>query len=438
MAFNDHKKLTVLGHVWDLAKAAKLEEHPMIQQAVLADAITDGQELVDGLAEWLKIQAAIEQMRDVPFKNTRPERLAALASEGQGILIGRTHHKQLPVVLPVNHLGQHAVILGATGVGKSTDLVAIGVQAVALGVRIMFVDRYKQEFRQLTRHLPNLLVFDHKSLAWNPLQVHAPLTPFDTIDKFVGTFVKSNSLLDGGENMLRKAVHELYRILGIFDGSQNYPTLYDVLEYIQALRFRPGARRLGFQESLINRLEAYLAECPELYSYRQGLPIEQIGALSFVLETGAMAERHARFLTSDILFTLHRHRMAKGEHANTLRNLVIIDEAKAFAPRLNKDLIGYYPIAQLLAEARASGIGFVLADQTSELDSAVFANTATKIAFRLGDGNCQKNMATAMALTPEQQAYFPRLKVGEAILTNSAIPHPVLIETPKMNEGKTL
>jgi DNA helicase HerA-like ATPase len=418
-----------------LAEAAKIEDRRYVQDAILAVVASDDGELATDLSEVLQIAAAQEILRGTPFRTPQPEDLLDGVEAERSLLLGKVAETTLPFLYPEDWLTQHAVVLGASGTGKTTLIILIALQLLERSVNVIITDRDKQDYRHLLRLARNLLVFDaRESFAFNPLQVQPGIRPEHSLDLFVIAFSKSNNLLDGSENMLRKAVYSLFERRGILEGTESYPTLYDLLYKIRSFRFRGNSRQFGFQDSLINRLEAYLAEAPQMYAYSKGFSVADLAAMSFVLEVKGLGERHARFLSNHLLYQLFLHRIATGQRGNRLQNLVIFDEAMWLAPVLKStEQLGFPPIAMLLSQAREVGLGILLASQTAAMDPSIFVNSRLKIAFRLGSGVDQEAMAKAMALTPEQRAHFPKLGVGEAIVRMPGL-DPFLINTPRLPE----
>lgn len=126
------------------------------------------------------------------------------------------------------------------------------------------------------------------------------------------------------------------------------------------------------------------------------------------------------------------HRIAVGERGNILRNLVVIDEAKWLAPPGYNDKLAFSPLTYVLSQAREVGMGLVLADQTAELDEAVFVNSLTKVCFRLGSGKDIRKIRDAFSLTQAQADFINRLDTGQCIVRVPS-EDPFLLQTLRVN-----
>ncbi len=417
-----------------MAELANVDRDPDIKEAILAAGVSGNANLVQDLSEVMRVQALQEVLRDNPYRIPSPHELYEGLDEKDLALLGVVLDADVPFFYPLDWLNSHAYIGGGSGTGKTNFLYGLALQTMQ-HCPVWIFDRDKQDYRHLLRLNEKLLVVDvQEDLAFNPLEVAPGVKPKDWLTAFVTIFCKSNALLDGSEALLLKAMYGLYEDRGIFSGSTDYPTLFDLLEKVRRYTFRRFSREAGYQDSIINRLESYLIACPKTYGYSRGFSISELAQKSLVIEVKGLSERHARCLMNWLLYALFLYRIANAQRGNVLRNLVIIDEGKYAFPAGYNANIGFSPIAALMAQARETGIGVAVADQTAQLDECVFVQSRLKIAFRMGSGEDIQKVRKTFALSKEQAEFIPRLDVGRAIIRVPKI-DPFLVRIPKVRLG---
>ena len=272
-------------------------------------------------------------------------------------------------------------------------------------------------------------------LPVNPLAPPAKVDPWHWIVIFCDVFTRSTDLLMASKSLLQRCVVNLYKKHGIFDGnSNNYPTLIDLYEYVRSLKFRGNGRQANYQDSVINRLEAFIYLNRESYEFVQGVPYEVMQDMSFVLEMRGLTEEVARFEMNIRNYGLFAHRIATSSRNKGLKTLIIADEASWLAPPFQNPNTNRSPLSMIISKARETGIGMCIADQTNQMDEAVFNNSELIMTARLGNGIDHEKAMKTMRLTEEQTAHIPMLSVGQFIVR---VPqqYPFLIQTPKVTIG---
>ena len=416
-----------------LAEIAKLDKEPAIQNALQTIAITNDPQLAEDVAQILQPIAMQELLNGKPFGHPPSAEINQTYQE-LCVFLGLVPDAEYPLCPPIRQFNQHCYVGGASGTGKTNLLQGVALQIMP-NCPVWIFDREKQDYRHLLRLVPSLIVFDAQTdFVCNPLEVHTPVKPKDHLAAFVAIFTKTHGLLGGAEAMLIKVLNGLYGRHGVFDGSDKFPTLFDLLDDIKDLRLHPVSRQAGYRDSIVNRLEAELATNPDMYQYVKGFPLEELAANSFVLEIKGLSEKQGRFLVTMQLFSLFQWRIARHERGNDLRNLVVIDEGKWIAPPGFNENIGFTPLDYVLAQSRETGLGVVIADQTANLAESVFVQSRLKICFRLGSGADIDRVRKTFALTKEQADYIPKLDVGEAIVRIPKL-DPFLIKVPRVRLG---
>ncbi len=426
---NERRSLSPNNHLLQRAKEARVDHEDYMKQWLLAASVP-GSVGVAGLEQFLDWKVA-ETLFNAPFYVPTERQLLVPETKrlaGYGFV-----SETKPFIAPIDALTRHALILGATGTGKTTLLRLLIMQVMAHAkVWIVEKDKAGADYRFLAAH-PEVIVLDAQSvLALNPLEVHTPITLQETITAFVQVFCKSFGLLVGSQSQI---VEVLYDMFGDWDLARGSPTLYDLEERTRRKKF-PGFSRSGqMKDSILNRLRGMLREAPDTYSYSKGFSLPELANKHVIFELQGINDHHGRFMVLLLWLLLFKWRMKSGLIGAELSNLLVVDEASWFAPKFNDEHLGFSPLAQVMSQSRAAGLGTVLASQAANgLDNAVFVNTEMKIGFRLGDGQCIERASKAMALNKEQQAYIPKLGVGECIAQVPEV-DPFVLRVPDIEKG---
>ncbi len=410
------KFVTRTEHLVDYARTAGLEGEEYIQKWILASAVTGDERLTGELISHLQVSAAKELVRPSPYKLAREQELLQDIDPNRAVLFGHTAETGVPVLYPLDGLARHVFVVGSTGSGKSNLLHGTVLQTMRM-CPVWSFDREKTESRIYLNWQPETLVLNaRRDLAWNFCQPPPGVDPHEWLTAITVTFAKCHALMDASEGLLHKVLTDLYGEFGVFEDSERYPTLADVLERLKSMKSRGYSRFAQYRDTLLNRLESWLAIAPNFGAYTKGVSLETLAESHVVFEIRGFTERQGRFFISAMLMALFYYRMAQGNQSGRLRNLIKIDEAASAFPKLRNDAMGAQALASLMGQSRSAGLGLLLADQSpSDLDAAVMAHSNVKICFRLGSGRDLKAMGDAMALSDDQRHHLLKLDVGEAV-----------------------
>jgi len=416
----------------DQAKIAKVDKDPLFQKMVRCFAITGDEILFQSLSKRVGLQSLQRRFDPYPFYAPSADLMLEGDASNNAMVLGKIKNTNTPFLITVMLLAMHCGIFGRPGVGKTTLLYWIASQSMILGLPVWMFDRDKRDYRHLKRLFPRLLVLNVGSqFKLNPLEPPPGVDPRVWVQVFVENFCRANALLDGSESMLLRLVTELFKEFGVFDGSENYPSLFDLYEKCKSQKISRFSREAGFRDSIQNRLEAYIITSPELYDCSKGFSLFDLSQKSIVFELSGFPEKQAKFLMSHFLYWLFQHRIARQEYDQGLRNICIIDECKwLMPPHPANSAIPWPPISYMLAQLRALGVGLIMADQTLALDESLFVNSILKITFGLGSGKDLKKAKDIFSLDNDQLDYLHRLQRGQAVVRYPNVPHPFVIEIP--------
>jgi len=409
---------------------------PWAARQALAAAQTGDPELAEDLARKLSLKAVVDAVDPFPFSRPADSEVEKPGDPGQQLLLGRIKHTVSLFTIAIIDLLSHFLLLGRTGSGKTGLIYWIVMQCIAKGVKVLVFDSVKTDFRHLVQFRHDILVIRlGKTFKINFLAVPIGVEPKQWLHTLTEIICRTLSLLDGSMSLLIVLLDGLYRDYGVYDGSKNYPSLHDLFERCLALKVPRYSREAAFRDSILNRLKALLALHGEMFDCAIGFPLEQLAERNVVFEPAGLPEKQFQLLTNVILHWLMLYRVASQQRGMGIRNLVVIDECKwLFSPFVNEN-IGWAPITYMLAQLREFGIGILAADQTADLNEALFVNSYTKIAMAMGSGQDLLKLKRALSLDEEQVAYMHRLQVGEAVVRHPNFANPFVIEIPRFPMG---
>ncbi len=353
-----------------------------------------------------------------------------------GLGLGRTSRGEV-IRLPVEpESGRHFAIVGETGMGKSSLLVALASRAARLGGLVLLdplgetAAVVREELRALGREArwiapgepavhANALEGLGRTFASDPVQAERRLE--DLVHGLrrvrAGRYVEASFWGPRLEEMLARALRTVSAVPGatledahdLLAGAGEGrliapPAARPVLRELAArLRERPedaeGARRLLYEVVRNPTLRSMLCSREPTLSVPD---LVRPGALTVISgEAGTVGESTARYLLSVYLALVWSELLARGGAAKTF---VILDEAQWFA---------HESLAEMLRLARRRNVHVGLATQSlgslpDEVRAAVWTNVADLIAFRGAPEEARELARMAPALSVEALLALPR------------------------------
>ncbi len=380
------------------------------------------------------------------------------------LALGRSADGSVAAIPIEAHQGRHLAIVGETGMGKSSLLVALAAHAARLG-GVVVLDPLGETARRVRSELRGeagrLLWVDpgDRPPALNALEGIGgdgsvdPVLAERRIDDIVHALrrVRSGRYADSSfwgprlEEMLTRAVRAAAAIPGgtLADAHTLLATLgrlrqvvppsaRDALrELADRVRERPedaeGARRLLYEIARNPTLDRMLcARLPSLTARELVAP----GRIVLVSgDASRVGEATARYLFAVYLALLWSELLARSEASKTF---VVLDEAQWFA---------HESLSEMLRLARRLNVHVILATQTlgslpEGVRDAVWANVSDFVAFRGSPDEARAFARTAYGISPEAILAMPRgeavvlLGKGEAVRWVRTVRRPAVISRP--------
>ncbi|REE80679.1 type IV secretion system coupling TraD/TrwB family protein [Lutibacter oceani] len=372
--------------------------------------------------------------------------------------IGVNEHNNHPssVYLTDEQLVQHAHIIGATGVGKSTLLANLTIETITKGVGVTLFDPHGDIVEDILLRIPehrkdDVIIIDPSDsefpVGFNLLQAKTDTEKIVLSSDLVSAF-KSHATA-WGDNMT--AV--LSNAINTFLESSRVGTLIELKRFLIEEKFRNDFLHSVEDESLhyywnyeypmvkkgiaplLTRIDTFLR--PKIIRYmfaqKDGIDfkkcIDENKIVLIKLSQGLIGNENSYLLGS--LFLSKINQVALGRQNILKENrkpyFVIMDEFHSFITP---------SISSILSGARKYSIGLVLAHQNlrqiqnSEILESIISNPFIRIAFRLGD-NDAKILEGGFSYFEKED--LTNLEIGEAIVRTGKNSNDFNLKTHKLS-----
>jgi hypothetical protein len=336
------------------------------------------------------------------------------------IRVGSVKHTKAPFGLNLEELGEHTLITGRAGAGKTTLIYILLEQLLKQKIPFWAFD-FKQDYRHLIK-LGNVLVFDLENFRFNPLRPPLGVKPKVWMQAFTTVFSQSYVLYEGTQSIILPHIYNLYNDYGVFSGSDTYPTMFDLYESLKRHKLgKKPIRESQWLESATYRINKCLLSFGDMLDCDKGFPIENLLLNNVVFEIEDFENQP--FILTIILRYVFQYRISNNQRS-PLKHVFLFDEAKSvYNKEQEKKDTGIPEISKFTTKIREFGEGLVVADQLpTKLGDSIKANVYTVICMSQSGGNNIKEMSNALGLNREQSEVCRTLnsdkttKIFEAIV----------------------
>lgn len=340
---------------------------------------------------------------------------------------------------------KHILIAGMSGAGK-TNLAFVILDQLHQHQKPFIVFDWKRNYRDLLQHekFKDTLVFTvgktTSPFRFNPLIPPPGVDPREWLGKLIDVICHAFFTGHGVEYILRNKLDELFNKRGIYIGSNNYPSFEEAFQELRRTTFR--GRKMLWHHSALRVLSdlSYPGGLGNVVNTKQQIPIDQLLDHNVILELDALSDSDKTFLTEALLLWIYEYRKNTGKREE-FKHTIVIEEGHHILSRAKEKNLGGETIMETsLRQIREFGESIIVLDQEPhKLSESIKANTSTKIIFTLGNGKDISDIARAMSLEREHQAYLDWLQVGQAIVkVKGRIKEPILIQFPlfRIRKGK--
>ena len=339
-----------------------------------------------------------------------------------------------PLFIPLASFAEHMLIAGHSGAGKSFFLRYLIEQFAEKQVAVWVFDREKEYRSLLKKDIGQIAVVRPDQDRFNFFEPPPSVQPEEWIARIKNVFREVFFLLDGSINLLDHLIRNLYKNKGVFEGSQSYPSLSDLIRLLEAVEFKPGTRFYGFRESLLNRLLGLQGELGKALACAKGFDIRSLTKGVWIFECSGLSDDKANFYIAEKFLRAFAYFETLPPKA--LRLIIAVDEAHAL---FNEKTAKRYDLGEgmLFTSARTArkrGIGLIYSDQTPSLLPPTIASNVDKIAvMRLVNARDIRAVASALSLTPQQAEKLHTLPKAHMVFQSSHVPDPALVRVPSLS-----
>ena len=356
---------------------------------------------------------------------------------------------------PRPDLDRHALVVGATGGGKSNTIRALLRKLWAVRIPFMVIESAKSEYWQLARlegfdELCALQLGDVNSpFRLNPFEC-APGFPLQThVDSLLATFNAAFEMYPPMPYILEQAVYRVYKMYGwnVATGENRahdnrFPTLSDLfLEIPRVVAGTAYDREIknNVQGALQTRVRSLMVGGKgKMMDVRRSTPIDRLLRLPLVLELESLGDDSVKAFCIGLLMNrLYEYRRSKSDGtAIPFGHLLVIEEAHRLLKNLPETTAGGNPQAaavaffcNMLAEIRSYGQGILIADQSpAKLAPDAIRNTNLKLVHRMVDANDRQAVGSAMHMNEAQIEALTMLRRGCAATYAEGDHRPRLVQ----------
>ena len=380
-----------------------------------------------------------------------------------GIGLGKIYHMHseelAPVELDVDSLTMHTFITGSTGSGKSNTVYQLLDKLCGQGKdkHFLVVEPAKGEYKDVFGNDPRVDIYGTNPditslLRINPFSFPEGIRVDEHMDRLVSIFNVCWPMYAAMPAVLKDAVERAYVNAG-WDlvtskneyNSKLFPAFADVLDQIEAVmdESQYSADSKGdYKGALLTRIRSLTNGINGLIFGADELLDAALFDSNVIVDISRVGSPETKSLIMGLLvMKLQEYRMAKRDLTDKLKHVTVLEEAHNLLKRTSTEqssessnLIGksVEMLSNAIAEMRAYGEGFIIADQAPGLlDMAVIRNTNTKIILRLPEYSDRELVGRAAGLNDNQIAELARLKKGVAAVYQNDWVEAVLCQVEK-------
>ncbi len=271
---------------------------------------------------------------------------------------------------------------------------------------------------------------------WNPFRPPPNVEPVIWINTISEVLEKSHVSGPGVAYFFSKIYSKLFKKFRKFKNF--YPNFFDGLSMLQKMKVYE--RELKWKQTALRIFHTFTINgIAENFNARNPLKLEELLEKPVIIELDLEMPKPLRvFFTEVILRWIHLYRLGQGE-TETLRHVLFLEEVHNLFPKTRIEKESYSSLENIYRELRGFGQGLVsITQHPSLLPIYILGNCHTLIFLGLQHEKDIKAARQALFLDKDEEVYFSRLKVGEAIVRVKNRIEPCLVKIPlvEVRKGK--
>lgn len=369
------------------------------------------------------------------------------------------------VKLSKNNLASHTFITGSTGTGKTNTVTSILKKLVLdnqkRDTHFLVIEPAKGEYRNVLGGYEGVKVYGTnpkftKLLRLNPFSFPKNITVGEHIDRLVEIFNVCWPMYAAMPAIMKDAIIKAYEEAGWdIDTSVNevseklFPSFLDVMNQVKVILNSSeysSDTKGDYVGALVSRLKTLTNGINGQIFSVNALSDRNLFDENVIIDMSRVGSMETKSLIMGLLvLKLQEYRLSEDKSdSKGLKHITVLEEAHNLLRRTSTEqssesanLLGksVEMLANAIAELRAFGEGFIIADQAPGLlDMAVIRNTNTKIIHRLPDYSDRELVGKAVGLTDNQIVELSKLEVGVAAIYQNEWTEAVLCQVDQFKE----
>lgn len=437
------------------------EEWLLYPTLVTPSAVLSGKELARALNFPRKSVSGLPVLESAAFAREVHKFSDDRNGTNREIEIGNIYHmrkdEESKVKLDVNSLSSHVFVTGSTGTGKSNSIYQMLTRLHDHGVNYLVIEPAKGEYKKILGK--NCKVYGTnirktEVLRTNPFSFPSEIHVLEHIDRLVEIFNACWPMYAAMPAVLKDAIEKSYEKVGWNLGFSKctplvFPTFADLIETLPEVMnssLYSADTKSDYSGALITRVQSLTNGINgQIFCSSRELSDEELFKSDVIIDLSRVGSTETKSLLMGILvMKLQEYRLHLDQVKESLLHVTVLEEAHNLLRRTSvsqsqedANLQGkaVEMLTNSIAEMRAYGEGFIIADQAPALlDEAVIRNTNTKVAFRLPDEADRTLVGSAMALSDRQIIELAKLPQGVAAVYQNDWVEAVLCHFKKYDE----
>lgn len=337
---------------------------------------------------------------------------------------------------------RHVEVSGMSGSGKTNFAFQILGNFIKKGKPFIVFD-WKKSFRPLMLMDDEILLFTignprvSNFFKTNILQTPPGVDHMEWISVLADLITESFSASFGVHKLLLEAFDKAFRDFGVYNGSQNFPTMYQIKDRMEA-----KARDMKGHGRESEWLESVLRICHSLTFGNFGevvcskdylsTSVEELLKKKVIFELHALNTPEKKFFCEFLLTYIYKYMKSNQQGSQDKFNgAILVDEAHNIFLKDRPIFVRETVTDMVYREIREYGISLICLDQhISKLSPTVAGNSATVVAFQQQLPQDVDTVADIMQLR-ENKRFFTMLPVGSAVVKLAERYHlPFLMRVP--------
>ena len=323
---------------------------------------------------------------------------------------------------------RHMCVSGMSGSGKTNFAFLIAKNFIKYDKPFWIFD-WKKSFRPL-------LLIDKKMLCFtvgNPkianlfrININRPpkeVDPKEWLNVLCDLITESFFASYGVHKLLSEILDEMFRDFGVYKGSGNYPTWYQIKDRLEEKADRQRMKRGRESEWLESALR--IAHILTFGHFGQAInhkgeyemSIEEMLNERVIFELHNLNNPEKKFFCEFLLAYIYKMKKANQRGvSDDFKNAIIVDEAHNIFLKDKTKFLQESVTDMIYREVREYGISLICLDQhISKLSDTVIGNSATTVAFQQILPPDVMTISSLMQIK-EKSKFFSMIPVGQAIV----------------------